>query len=58
MKHDGLPPLDSILSTSGTIIFENVRTVFLEKNGRVVEVFHARDAGALGRVVVKGGNIQ
>ncbi|KIY68393.1 hypothetical protein CYLTODRAFT_421612 [Cylindrobasidium torrendii FP15055 ss-10] len=57
LGHDGLPPLDPVISTSETVIFENVNSVFLEENGKVVEVFRAGNGGVLGQVVVKTGSV-
>ncbi|KIM40067.1 hypothetical protein M413DRAFT_446222 [Hebeloma cylindrosporum] len=58
LQHDGLPPLETKISNPGTVIFSNVRSVFLRRGKEIEEILPPADvAGAFAAVVVERGNI-
>lgn len=56
VKYDGLPPLSTTSSTTNTVVFTNVGSVFNKIDMGVQQVFSASDAG-LGVAVVKAGEL-
>lgn len=59
LKYDGLPPLEPIPSHARTVVFTNVKSVFLRGEETVREAFTADSAhtDAAGVVVVRDGKV-
>ncbi|RDX49485.1 composite domain of metallo-dependent hydrolase [Lentinus brumalis] len=60
LKYDGLPPLEPKPSRSRTVVFTNVKSVYLRDEQRIREAFAAEsdDALAAGVVVALDGRLQ
>ena len=60
LKYDGFPPLEPKPSRSRTVVFTNVKTVYLRSEQAIREAFVAQSDDALffGVVVVRDGKVQ
>ncbi|TFY65178.1 hypothetical protein EVJ58_g2131 [Rhodofomes roseus] len=56
VKYEGLPPLVPAKSSSGTVIFTDVKRVFMRTGRAVREVYTAQDA-EMGAVIVENGTV-
>ena len=58
MKYDGLPPLEPKPSRSRTVVFTNVKSVYLRSERAIREAFVAQSDDTTGVVVVRDGKVQ
>ncbi|KAF8904152.1 hypothetical protein CPB85DRAFT_1225892 [Mucidula mucida] len=55
IEYDGTQPLDPKATISGAVVFENVKSVYVQRAGKVVEAYLARDGLDHGVVRVENG---
>ncbi|KAF9012180.1 composite domain of metallo-dependent hydrolase [Hymenopellis radicata] len=57
VKYDGTQPLDPKATISGAVVFENVKSVYVQRAGKVVEAYFARNGLGNGVVHVENGKM-
>ncbi|KAK0218162.1 hypothetical protein IW262DRAFT_1449299 [Armillaria fumosa] len=57
LKHDGLPPLETKQTSSGTVVFVNVSDVYIRDHHTVKRRFSAQQSKEAGVLVVEAGKI-
>ncbi len=57
IEYDGTQPLDPKATISGAVVFENVKSVYVQRAGKVVEAYLARDGLDHGVVRVENGRM-
>ncbi|KAF9001214.1 hypothetical protein BDZ89DRAFT_1146986 [Hymenopellis radicata] len=57
VKYDGTQPLNPKATISGAVVFENVKSVYVQRAGKVVEAYFARNGLGNGVVHVENGKM-
>jgi len=57
LKHEGLPPLQPVTKTRGTVVFAGVKSVYRPDGYKIQPEYTAQNDAELGVVVVQNGSI-